>query len=50
MGYIKKWCNEKPVRVEVKQSSDVVRFKHMIITANVSPADYFGDKFRKVPV
>jgi hypothetical protein len=47
MGYIKKWCNEKPVHVEVKGGSKVIRFKHVIITANKSPEEFFGDRFEE---
>jgi hypothetical protein len=30
-------------------SSAVIRFKHMIITANMSPEEYFGDKYEESP-
>lgn len=44
-GFLKRWCNERKVRVEMKGASALIRFKTMVITANESPEDFFGDAY-----
>ncbi len=49
MGYIKAWVNERIVPVEVKGGSRKLRFENLIITANKSPEEFFGEDFEDSP-
>lgn len=48
-GFLKRWCNERKVRVEMKGSSGLIRFKSMRITSNESPEDFFGEHYEEGP-
>lgn len=48
-GYLKRWCNERPVRVEAKHGCKMIRPKRFIITANVAPDVLFGEYYEEAP-
>lgn len=48
MAKVKMWCNEHPFYADFKGDHTKIRFKHLIVCANQSPAAYFGERVWKV--